>query len=103
MQLRAVDHLTEDMDVVASAERFAIAARRALLDGDAAVVLDFAGLPATSSSYFNLIVHVLDEVPGGLSLLDDELRLRFGSPRQRAMFERSREAVRAQRRSGTVP
>jgi hypothetical protein len=98
MELRAVDHLSEDMDVVASAERFASAARRAMLDGHAAIVLDFAGLPATSSSYFNLVVRVLDEVPGGPSLLEDESRLRFGSPRQRAMFERSREAVRAQPR-----
>jgi tRNA A37 N6-isopentenylltransferase MiaA len=96
-RLRAIDHLRPDMDVVASAEQFSAAIERRLAAGADDLVLVFVGLPGGSSSYFNLLIRRLDRVPGGTAIVEDERRLEFGTDRQRELFERSREAVRAQR------
>ncbi len=91
--LRAIDFADRDGEIVGSALALAAAARAALESGPAGPRLDFAGFQGGSSSYFTVVIRRLLEHPDGPAFVRDDSRFTFGSPFQRSIFERSREAV----------
>ena len=88
---QATNYIDPAGSVVASASLLAEAIIIDLAHG-ASVEVDLSGLRSVSSSYFNtLLSRVADRC--GIGAIQDRLALRFSSHAQRAIFDRSYQAV----------
>ena len=89
--LFAKDFLHPSGVIVDSAELLASAVVEHLRQNDR-VGITMAGMPAVSSSYFNIVLRRVFEAYGAVAL--DCLYIASPSPVLRQVFERSREAAR---------
>lgn len=90
---QATNYIDPAGSVVASASLLADTIIIDLAHG-ASVEIDLSGLRSVSSSYFNtLLFRVADRC--GAGAIQDRLTLRFSSQAQRAIFDRSFQAVLA--------
>jgi hypothetical protein len=93
MRIRAAEHLAEDGDIVKSAENLSFVVRRGWQPAGPRMSIVFVGLPSSSSSYFNLFLRRVCDLPGAREWIGDDRNFEFGSSVQRSLFEVSRRAV----------
>jgi len=92
VRLEAVDHLDADGSVVRSGMVFADAVLKSLDVGNE-VTASFRGLKGASSSYFNVFLRRIEEACG-VAEINVHIKLDFGSPVQKMIFDRSFDAMR---------
>ena len=89
--LKAIDLLDGDGSVVKSAIKLADAVIAAL-NSRRLVEVSFSGLKGASSSYFNVFLRRINEACG-LQQFQQHVKLQFGSPVQKMMYDSSLRAL----------
>jgi hypothetical protein len=93
----ATEHLDPEGRIVASGERLAAAVVSVLKGGDS-LTIDFVGMPAISSAYFNVLLLRLLDLGVGREVID---RIEWKSlpPLYLPIYERSKAAAFARQES----